>query len=276
MTTEQLVQCVDVWRLPMLENIIMQLEDSFGAEIEKYKIKNDYNNVQLRSYAHGILVMKEILCLLKSGFPDGALARARRMYEQMIILLYMEIHKNDSDFEKMVDKYFDDHNIRAYFNQIEWLAQSKYEAQKQSCEQALHTIIQKYAPVGSEEKKLKSIMVNSYWWSGETSFNKLSSCLNDPFAQILYRRACFSIHASAMGDFALLGRDNSEGENVYTGVTYSGFEAPLLLSLVSFNHMTDIVFENFHISKPLISKNINDLLEFYMSILFDKNKTDEV
>lgn len=64
------------WKIEELSEVVEVLEDAFGDTIEKYKSGLTYNDILIRAYAYAIIVMKEIVCLLSNGFPDGALARA--------------------------------------------------------------------------------------------------------------------------------------------------------------------------------------------------------
>lgn len=50
-------------------------------------------------------------------------------------------------------------------------------------------------------------------------FNSIQKEYDELFDQILYRRACVSPYAGAMGNFAMLGRNNPDCEFIYTGRT---------------------------------------------------------
>lgn len=260
---------MEYWKLNDLKNIIVEFEDSFGTEIEKYKADVDYNNILIFSYARSIIIAKEILCLLNNGFPDGALTLARRLYEQMIILYYLENHKSDSNFQKVVERYFDDQNFRAYDSQVEWCDLYKNDSGKKIVKQKRYDIANKYLTKKNVDCQIKYMRTHNYWWTGDETmtFNKLSKCFDDPFAKILYRRACVSTHASAMGDFALLGRMNVDGNNIYTGATFYEFSAPLLLTTYSFYHSSKFVFCNFGIKKSI--EKLEILMNYYMKCFFE-------
>ena len=112
MTHHEIEQYLEYWQIPLLESYIEKLEEAFGNKISEITVERDFINVLMRSYPQCILVLKEVLCLIKNGYPDGALARARRIYENMIIAQYLNTHKNDADFSKVIERYFDDQNIR--------------------------------------------------------------------------------------------------------------------------------------------------------------------
>lgn len=100
------------------------------------------------------------------------------------------------------------------------------------------------------------------------TFNKLQKRNCDPYGRILYSRACISTHAGAMGDYALLGRFNPNGEKIYTGTTDSGFSLPLILATMSFYNITNMVFGNLEIDFPKEHKKIEELLNYYQNTLF--------
>lgn len=114
MTKPETEQYYEHWKIPLLESYIEKIEEAFGNALSEIPIERDFINVLIRAYPQCILVLREVLCLLKNGYPDGALARARRIFESMIIAQYLNMHKEDSDFPNVIDRYFDDQTIRAY------------------------------------------------------------------------------------------------------------------------------------------------------------------
>ena len=118
------------WKIDELEQIVSSLENAFGEALSTQKTARDYANIQIRAYAHAIIVMKEILCLIKSGFPDGALALARRLYEQNVMLSFFEKRKTQAGFDDLVQRYYDSHTILAYTDQK--LAADFFKNKKQS------------------------------------------------------------------------------------------------------------------------------------------------
>lgn len=254
------------WKIEELSEVVEVLEDAFGDTIEKYKSGLTYNDILIRAYAYAIIVMKEIVCLLSNGFPDGALARARRLYEQMVLIDYFESRKKDLDFDGLVERYCDSQNIAAYSNQIALYDFFENEEEKQKAKKEFDKLKDKYAKFFKQKN-----YVRDYWWLDDEkcdTFNKLQKRYCDPYGRILYSRACISTHAGAMGDYALLGRFNPNGEKIYTGTTDSGFSLPLILATMSFYNITNMVFGNLEIAFPKEHKKIEELLNYYQSTLF--------
>lgn len=255
-----------LWKLEELSEYIEVLEEAFGEAVVKYKSGLTYNDILIRAYAYAIIVMKEIICLLSNGFPDGALARARRLYEQMVLIDFFESRKNDLDFDELVNRYCDSQNISAYTNQIKLYDFWGNQEEKEKAQDEFGKLKNKYAKFFKQKDYVKD-----YWWIGDekyNSFNKLQERYNDPYGKILYSRACISTHAGALGNYALLGRSNPYGEKIYTGSTYSGCSLPLILATMSFYNITNMIFGNLEIDFSNMNKKVEDLLNYYQNVLY--------
>lgn len=273
MTENELQQYLEHWKIPLLEAYIEKLEEGFGNQLSEVVIERNLINVLIRSYPHCLLVMKEILCLLKSGYPDGALARARRIYENMIIAWYLNLHKGDADFSKVIERYFDDQNIRAYDGRKKYFRSMKQDSKADACNKAMNKIVKKYASPKKFGDKKNEILSNNYWWAKNSavSFAVLSKCFDDEYAKVLYVRACYAVHAGAMGDVALLGRPKTEMQRLYSCATYDGAAIPLQLSVSSLANITEVVFENFGTPSPVSREEFSTLLHTYF-----KNSGEEI
>ena len=255
------------WKIDELEQIVSSLENAFGEALSTQKTARDYANIQIRAYAHAIIVMKEILCLIKSGFPDGALALARRLYEQNVMLSFFEKRKTQAGFDDLVQRYYDSHTILAYTDQK--LAADFFKNKKQS-----NTLRNK---INKKKKKYphlisKNTYISDYWWTGEKnmdSFGAMQKEYDDPFGKILYKRACLSTHVSAMGNYALLGRPELD-RKIYTGRTFYGHQIPLILAVYSFGDMSSIVFSNLQIRLPENYDRMMELVHYYFTVWSDE------
>ena len=110
-----------------------------------------------------------------------------------------------------------------------------------------------------------------YWWVLDNrinSFNDMQDNVGAELLLILYKRACISTHAGALGDTALLGRDNRKGSLLRTDQTWEGFEAPILLLFGSFDILTQIVFNHFKIDLP-DGYNLKEKYEDLWKVVFN-------
>ena len=267
MTTQEYNHYCEYWKIPLLEVYIDKLEDAFGNALSEIVIERNFVNVLVRAYPQCILVLKEVLCLLKHGFPDGALARARRIYENMVIAAYLHCHKGDADFPDVIDRYFDDQHLRAYYGRQRLFLSMKQDSKATDCNKAINRIIGKHTSQGKFQEKKKEILSNNYWWAKNRamSFSKMSECIDDKYAKTLYLRACHSVHAGAMGDVALLGRPQTKEQCLYSGPTFDGASVPLQLAVWSFDNMTSIVFDALGVSSPVSNEDFSVLLETYFN-----------
>lgn len=239
----------DKWNLNFYQEFINACEDIIAEEAVKHKAVDDINYYYLSTYAKAILTVRESLCLLVNGYPDGALSRAREVYEQMVIAFY--ISNNNS--HELIQRYFADYELQVYKNRKLLYSmlmdeiksqKEKYQELKRKCNQKINNLKRKYGD---------SIYNNDYWWISDTQINSFSQLQNNVgvgLLLILYKRACISTHSSALGDTALLGRDNKDGNLLRTDQTWEGFEAPILLLFGSFDILTQIVFNHFSLTLP--------------------------
>ena len=59
----------------------------------------------VRLFSRATLSMCEIYILMNNGYPKGAFALSRQIYESIVLMDYLITHQND---EAMIERYFDD------------------------------------------------------------------------------------------------------------------------------------------------------------------------
>jgi predicted transposase YbfD/YdcC len=68
------------------------------------------NNYVMTALSHifprALLVTQEVICLLKGGFPDGALARWRSLHELAVTAMYIKKHGEDTAERYLLSFYF--------------------------------------------------------------------------------------------------------------------------------------------------------------------------
>lgn len=237
----------DKWDLKYYTGIVDACEDVIAEEATRWKTADDINYYFLSTYAKAILTTREALCLLNNGYPDGALSRAREVYEQMVLAFYI----SDNYSDELIKRYFADYELKIYKNRkllyeklrkIMDVGKEKYQDLENECQQKINKLKHQYGKINGD-----------YWWvinEKISSFNDIQNCVGVGLLLILYKRACISTHSGALSDIALLGRDNKEGSLLRADKTKKGFEIPLLLLFESFNILTQIVFRHFNLSIP--------------------------
>lgn len=252
------------WNLNFYQETVNRCEVIIAKESEKWKTANDINYYFLSTYAKAILTTREALCLLTNGYPDGALSRAREVYEQAVIALY--ISNNYSD--ELMERYFADYELKVYKNRkllygmlkkIVSTQKEKYQELEDECQKIIDDLKQQYGNINGD-----------YWWVLDNkikSFNDMQANVGAELLLILYKRACISTHAGALSDIALLGRDNKQGSLLRTDQTWEGFEAPILLLIGSFDVLTRIIFSHFKINLP-DGYNLKEIYEDLWKVVF--------
>lgn len=228
-------------------DIVYKCEKIISEEAVKWKTGNNLNYYFLSMYAKVILTVKETFCLLNNGYPDGALARAREVYEQMVIAAYIDNNYSD----ELLDRYFADYDLQVYRNRkllyeklcnIDVQCKEDYQNLARECEEKINKLKAKYGKVQG-----------NYWWILDreiNNFNDLQEKVEVSLMLVFYKRACISTHAGALNNIALLGRNNEHGSLLRTDQTEEGFEAPIFLLMASFDELTQIVFRHFDLSLP--------------------------
>ena len=271
LTLDTFEQHIQYWRLRELETVISEVEDAFADRVhKKLVLANDYKNILFPIMGKCITTLREIICLVMYGYPDGALSLARNLYEQFIIVAFLENHRSDSDFNEIVKDYFLNYKIEQY-------KALRYEANH--CVQNSE-LFKAYTSRIEETKKLAHHKVsekNDYWWSGKPGFVKLADDAQDnctnlsdkrelAYLRLFYRRACASIHANCFGNSVRLGIDSG-----YNGVDTSpqsgGHGVALYLSAFSFLVIAGIAFDEFNLEFDNYQSRLNDLMSHYKKIV---------
>ncbi len=254
------------YELDLLFHLIGNCENKIIKALEYNNTKEnvDFRNYLLYTVGKCFVTCREIILLCKSGYPDGALALARNIYEQFVITFYLKdqvINRNNMD---IMNKYFDDYDYQRANN-------LKFEAKR-------------IKEDVSEEEKYNEIICNlcdkyglkrinsSYWWIDEKD-KKFASlceyvCNNNPSMilflrtmQLLYKRACLSVHASYMGNRIRIGSDFN---GIDVGPWEKGQESALFLSVSSMIYILGIVSDFMNVSFEKELKALNKLAMKYM------------
>jgi len=265
MSFEYLTPAITKWKLDTFMQIINQFEDDL-AEITHHKMSvgDDYQTILVHIAGKSILTTREVLTLCAHGYPDGALSLGRNLYEQMIIIAFLEIHKNDMNFKEYVDDFF-----------------LSYEVQLNKCLRS----IEKYIPDDEKENLLKEYdelknrtncnLKSDYWWAQCCNFAELVSCVMEnqtdkKMLQFLgiqyarYKRACVSLHASCMGNSNRLGNHTSFDE-VDTSPTIYGQSVSLIFASISLISIIGFICHEFQIDSDKYLDSLNELAIFYQN-----------
>jgi len=208
--------------------------------------------------------MREILQLSAHGYPDGALALARNIYENMIVIAFFENQQNSDRFVEYIEDYYADYDIqriKALLYESQYCTQNIEETQKLTDE------------LEKTKKRVHHKGKGDYWWTGYQSFSSLVNAVIESvdnqggqhFLHMLrftYKRACVAIHASCMGNTLRLGAE-PDFAGIDTSPTQKGHTLPLWFSTASFIYVMGVTYGILDLEFEEIDKELNSLVEFF-------------
>lgn len=222
---------IDRWssgldHLELLINICIESGEIVNTE---YRQNPDVNysalaEVATRLQAKACLIANEILCLLKSGFADGALGRWRALHEVTVILLFLCEHGDE-----MAEKYIAHEAVDTYKAALQHncyhlrLNVQPFEQQHlDSLKTRYDSVLKEY---GSNFKK-------EYGWAAvhlgreSMNFSQIEKEVALDHWRPYYKWASQSIHPNLKSLFDLLALSEADEEGLLVGPSNSGLTDP--------------------------------------------------
>ena len=261
------------WKLDELEDIIDSFENLMAEKVNQgMKPAWDYNNVLIFAASKTIVIAREILTLSIAGYPNGAFALSRNLYEQLITLLFLHNHKFDPGFQDYIEDYHLDFEQR----------QNKYlQFRAEKCANdtmELSRLIADYNRIKSEAHRTIS---SGYWWANCGTFERFAEtaialeCDTTMrfflfSLHLRYKEACTILHAGSLGNQYYLGVDPS-----FTGVDTSPkpdvMGRPLLFLVETIMGIFGIISTDFDLKLPSgqlpLKERLSSLESYYLSVL---------
>ena len=263
MSFDYITPSISKWKLDDLMKIIDGFEVDFANAVHhKLLVQQDYQTLLAQTVGKSIVTAREIVTLCAYGYPDGALALGRNLYEQMIILSFFEAHKKDENFQEYVNDFF-----------------LSYEVQRNKCLRDIHRYIpnKNIDALEAEAERFKKRtckkIKGDYWWAGYETFTKLIEHVmhtqnDDSFREFLgihysrYKRACVALHASCLGNSIRIGNRKSY-EVIDTMPSLCGQSSPLIYATVSLIAIFGYACTNFQINNVDHIDKLNELAILY-------------
>jgi hypothetical protein len=179
---------------------------------------------------------REVVCLLKAGYPDGAHARWRSLHELAVTAYFLIQHQGDTP-----QRYLDHAAVER------WRAAKQYQ---QHC----HTL--GYEPYSADElnelEKASEAAVNKYGvqfeadygWAAQAlsvsrpTFTQIEASLDMSHWRPYYRLACQSVHAGPQGLIFSLGLPLHSRTMLLAGVSDAGLADPGHQTAISLTMVT--------------------------------------
>jgi hypothetical protein len=223
-------------------------------------------------HGRACLVTGEIITLLKNGYPDGAIARWRTLFELSVTASFLKKHGVQT-----ITKYLDHQYIEAeksantYQKYAKDLHQEAFsEAEFETFTANKQLLIEKYGKT----------FAHPYGWAaealderkGKISFKRIAE--NSDFAKLYpyYQMASIAVHSNARGFSVVLGQPRNQEKVILVGPSDAGFADPGSLTAISLLHI-NVIFLSTNLSTSayrvitmrtmlLLEREINKQLEF--------------
>lgn len=264
------------YKLCELEQILLEIETVVQDAIQRDNIKTDNDNLNFLLYTLGksIVTIREIIILCWAGYPDGALSLSRNIFEQFIHVAYIEGHEKSKELDLLLEKYNADYNYQRLKN-LKW--EAKYITQNTEKEEEyrkkIQAIKQKYKVKGE---------IRDYWWAKLKSFSNMCDKVvqqSEDFRiwirnmQLIYRRACSTLHSSCMGNKIRLGSDFA---GIDVGPWNKGQEVSLFLASSGLLLIVTIIYKVLNEDYKDIQSKIGILVNYYWDCFNKKKDCDQV
>lgn len=262
--------------LDEFEQIIDSFEKDLSERVSLQEIVEEpnYINILIQTAGNTIVTTREVLCLCASGYADGALGLARRLYEHFIILTFFALNEHTPQFQKIIEDYYLDYeriSNKHFQKQARRLAYNNLDEQIREANEKI------------KEQAHHDIRAGNYWWTGHGSFERLSEVVydvvrNERESKIyvrmhsLYSRACASLHPTSFSNTWRLSM-GSHCEGINTTPSEKGHAFPLELTVLSLIQIIGIVLEKLNVDiAPYIDK-LNKLGTLYVRM---NNEQDSI
>lgn len=269
---EYTTPAIEKWRLNEFFDIINEFEDTFANIVNhKVSLERNYQVVLVHIAGKALVTTREVLTLCAHGYPDGALALGRNLYEQMMIVSFFEIHKNDIAFQSYIDDYMLNYEVQ----RIRMLrSMGRYSSDSKAIE--LDELMKEI------RARTSGKIEGDYWWADCKSFAELVDCvmreqrdtsLRDFLSThyVRYKRACISLHAGCMGNVLRIGK-TANMALVDTSATLYGQSKPLVYTAVSMISIIGFICSEFQMDNTKYLGKLNELAVLYKNMEY----TDEI
>ncbi len=222
----------DRWKQPleelrMLVTVSRELGDSINKGISQSPDSSTHKHlidVLRRSHARACQITEEVICLLESGFSDGAMARWRTLHEVAVVASFVAVHGEDLAERYVLHQAVE--SKRAAENYIECRPRLGYEPldpkEIQAIKNSYDTVIARYGPDYAK---------GDYGWAGhhlglaKPTFKDIERATGVDDLRAHYRMASHNVHANSKGVFFKLGLLN-ECQILLAGPSNAGLTEP--------------------------------------------------
>ena len=272
----ELEQGAQRWNYHAAAELIKECE-KITLSHDVLKIPNTFTRIAGESYSKAIITTKEILTLLYHGYPEGAMALSRILYESMVIMRFLYMHRDD---EKLLERYIDDYHVKVSRDRIKYCnylldysenEEEKEEAQRLKIEarKEHNKLKEKYSEFLSYNKQ--GNYLHDYWWIGNVvksrNFGAIQNEVTLENLKILYVLSCYRAHSGIVGNSVRFGTILDETK-LSTKGSLDGFQIPLCFSLVCFGILTETMFKTISVDCQTVISKIEKIMSPFENCLY--------
>ena len=252
-----------IWNYSGAAQLVKDCEQ-LAVSAEPLRSRDTFTRIAAESYSKAIITTKEILTLLYNGYPEGAMALSRILYESMVVMRFLYGHR---DNEALLQRYVDDFAVKVSRDKIKYYS---YILEYSQNEEELAEAQRSKVAARKEHNKLKEKYseylsynrqgnyLHDYWWIGDVlpgrSFGAIQNEMTLENLKILYVISCYRAHSGVVGNAVRFGT-MLDATSLSTKGSLTGFQVPLCFSLVCFGILTETMFDSVYIdSSPIITK----------------------
>lgn len=222
-----------IWGKP-IKNIEALTDESFNIIAGFFKDTEGSANIEYAIFTTVIkayLKLEEIIILLKSGYPDGAMGISRTLHELTVTLLFIIKNRNH---ENIVLRYFDYSDVITLkelrvLKEVNDALGDNFEKQSD------------FEEMEKRESELKSKYGNSfirdYGWAqcieGVDGFKAMEKQVGGSALRVFYQMGCNSTHSNSKTNSYSLGDTSKQDRILLVGPSYKGLEFPIRFALAS-------------------------------------------
>lgn len=275
-TPEQLRRSAERWNYSGAAELVKRCE-RLALEADPLKAADAFTRIVSESYSKAIITTKEILTLLYNGYPEGAMALSRILYESMVVMRFLYTHRSD---EALLRRYSDDFYVKVsrdrvkYYSYIleysqdeEELAQAQRE--KVAARKEHNKLKEKYSEYLSYNKQ--GNYLHDYWWIGDVLPGRSFGAIQNETAlenlKMLYVLSCYRAHSGVVGNAVRFGTMLDE-TTLSTSGSLEGFQVPLCFSLVCFGILTETMFDSVSVDCTELVESIETLIAPFEDYLY--------
>lgn len=265
------------WKTKEYALLLKKYEDELEIASRETKVEERYRVLILHLVGKCLVTTREIIVLCEAGYPDGAFALSRQLYEQFITICFFMAHESDDNFSNLVEDYETNGQYQLYKYRKEYANVFSGVNEEELLNELQEIKDKAYASLPEEKRP------NDYWWAEKKSFGQLVKDVEESglfkgdkktlkMLHLFYTATNRSVHANAAGSRQRLGRNN-EYHVIDTSQSLTGQGTPLYFATLCMIVIMLRVCQMFNMNFEYYRTHLNNLAEYYSNTWADEIET---